>query len=244
MIDRQHRYHQILEYAGKLFFAEGFNRITIDELCSDLGISKKTFYQLFPSKEELVRSVIRDKQNRIKDEIEAIMANPPGSQLKLFRQIISIILGNLSVISRKFLNDLQKYTPHIWIEVDQFRRKFVFTHIEKIFHQGFQLGLFRKDWNEDLVIYFYLNAILGFITPEMLSQTNFPLTVIIETINQVMLEGLLTEEGKRIFYEIKAGSDGYGMKHSEEKSEEKVVDRDSHHRNHAGIDGNLDRTGN
>ncbi|MCX6165394.1 MAG: TetR/AcrR family transcriptional regulator, partial [Ignavibacteriae bacterium] len=48
----------ILKFAGEKFYKDGFNKISMDEIASQLHISKKTIYKYFPSKDKLIESLI------------------------------------------------------------------------------------------------------------------------------------------------------------------------------------------
>ncbi len=51
----------IVEAAGRLFFARGFARVSMDDLARELGMSKKTIYRHFPDKHSLMTAVL-DRQ--------------------------------------------------------------------------------------------------------------------------------------------------------------------------------------
>ena len=55
---------RILERVRSRFFSSGFSKVTMDELAHDLGVSKKTIYKHFPSKNELLRELLKLKMDR------------------------------------------------------------------------------------------------------------------------------------------------------------------------------------
>lgn len=48
----------IIKTAGEMFFRLGIRSVSIDDICRELGMSKKTFYVYFPSKDELVAQLL------------------------------------------------------------------------------------------------------------------------------------------------------------------------------------------
>src|SRR5881396_1955129 len=64
---------RILQHAREKFFTSGFSKVTMDELSADLGISKKTMYQCFHSKDELIDSVIEWQIIAMKSKVVEIM---------------------------------------------------------------------------------------------------------------------------------------------------------------------------
>mgnify|MGYP002003291779 CR=1 FL=1 len=63
------RRNRILDQVEPLFLTMGFSRVTTDEIAASVGMSKKTVYQEFGSKQELVRAVVRRKLARIEDQL-------------------------------------------------------------------------------------------------------------------------------------------------------------------------------
>src|ERR1700724_3485388 len=61
---------RILEKATDLFMRYGIRSITMDEIAAQLGISKKTIYQFFTDKDDMVMAVI--DQEIQKNELECI----------------------------------------------------------------------------------------------------------------------------------------------------------------------------
>src|SRR3990170_7214026 len=64
---------RIMEAAREKFFEQGFMKVTVDEIASDLGMSKKTLYKFFPSKEDLVRKAIHFMLRQVNARIEVIV---------------------------------------------------------------------------------------------------------------------------------------------------------------------------
>ena len=64
--------NEILKTAGELFFKYGLRSVSIDDICNEMHISKKTFYVHFKQKDELVECLltsIRDKEIHNQNEL-------------------------------------------------------------------------------------------------------------------------------------------------------------------------------
>ena len=66
---------RILTRAEEMFLRFGYSKVTMDEIAANLGMSKKTLYKFFPSKEELVREIIYKMRCGVKDYIDDLLAN-------------------------------------------------------------------------------------------------------------------------------------------------------------------------
>ena len=75
---------RVVEAAGALFLSRGFVRVTSDEIAARLGISKATLYQAFPSKEEILRQVVRRIMRDILSGVESLIADRslPGCRVR------------------------------------------------------------------------------------------------------------------------------------------------------------------
>jgi AcrR family transcriptional regulator len=192
---------QILIKAQEEFFAHGFSRVTTDELASALGISKKTLYQHFSSKEEIVREASLRMRNEIATTVAAIVDDPQQDFVEKLRGVMTIIGAKVSRMRRPFFEDLQKKAPELWKEMEEFRREKIFSVIGGLIRQGSRKGMLRKDVNPDLFVLMFLTLVQNMINPEVLSQLPFSAAEVFRTFITVMLEGILTDEARDRFFQ-------------------------------------------
>ncbi len=64
---------QILKTAGEMFFRLGVRSVSIDDICHELGMSKKTFYVYFASKEELIDRMLQQNIDYIREKMEELV---------------------------------------------------------------------------------------------------------------------------------------------------------------------------
>lgn len=62
----------ILKSAKKLFSKYGFKKVSMDEIAKDAGVTKKTVYSYFSSKEELLNTIINEELTKTRSEIESL----------------------------------------------------------------------------------------------------------------------------------------------------------------------------
>ena len=63
---------QIIEAARKLFHKFGFKKVSMDEIANVAGVTKKTIYMHFPSKEELLKYFIKEELSNMKNIVEEV----------------------------------------------------------------------------------------------------------------------------------------------------------------------------
>ena len=186
---------RIVEVASRHFRQVGISKVTLDEIASELGMSKKTMYKFFSSKEELLSAVVHGMMNGLRAKVEEIV----GSD-RSFAEKLPEILGHLGrqicTTSKQFLIDLQRFTPALWREMDQFRRERILTNVRQLFIQAKEEGVFRKDLDIDLFILLFVNSVQGIVNPQVLSEHSFSMEEALRGIFKIIFEGAMTEEAK------------------------------------------------
>ena len=82
---------RILKQAEQLFLQFGYSKVTMDEIAANLGMSKKTLYKFFPSKEELVREIIYKMRCGVKDYIDDLLANNEMDFVEKLKRLMNLI---------------------------------------------------------------------------------------------------------------------------------------------------------
>ena len=188
---------RILEKANELFTRYGIKRVTMDEIALRLGISKKTIYQSFADKNELV-SEIFDKH--ICFSRQNCMANLEKSE----NAVHEVLLGSetfcsiMQTINANVLYDLEKYHPEIFEKFIQFKNQFLHTCIYQNLKRGIAERLYRKEINIEIITRLRLANIVLAMNIELFPQHQFRFS---ETENEIVthfLCGIVTEKGAAI----------------------------------------------
>lgn len=190
---------RIIEEAFKLFSQFGIKNVTMDEIARQMGASKKTIYQYFDSKEELVYYTT-DMQIQTKI---CQMGNEDENPIKHLFEIIEDGKDLLSKLNPMVFRDLQKHYPKSWQLFIDFNKNHCEVLLKKQIQQGIAMGYFRKDINLDILI------ALRLIEMELpFNQTYYPSSKF--SVSQVMFEmsehfiyGLCTEKGHQMIQEYK-----------------------------------------
>ena len=188
---------RILSAARDEFFKHGFSKVTVDEIAGKTGMSKKTIYKYFESKDDIVQAVAKETLNHMKTCCEEITRNEDDDFVDKLRQMMTLIGLQYSKMGRPLIEDLQKNAPHIWKRIDEFRKERIHNDFGDLLREGMQKGMFRNDIDEQLILLIYSNAIQTIINPETLMNLPFTVVQVFEAIMKVIYEGILTDEAKR-----------------------------------------------
>lgn len=141
----------ILNTTHRLFTTNGIHQFTMDELANRLGISKKTLYRFFPSRQDLVEQVCNKVNLLLTEEIEAV-ANKKEASLDMLLSYIRTIVGSCKTWNPQFFIDLQKHYPVQWLELTQSINSIVLKHIRNNLEKGISEGVYRGNIHPELLI--------------------------------------------------------------------------------------------
>lgn len=202
--DDQVTKEKILEIARQKFFQDGFVKTSIDEIAREYHISKKTIYKHFKSKDDLLTGVVKDFTGRVTNTIIEIMKSKKNSIEKLI-DVLNLIQNSIRQFSLRYIDDIQKHKPKLWNYIEKFRKE----NLEKIVYQtieeGKKEGLFN-DVNPDIVFRIFYGAVRNVISPDFLITSPISRDEAIDETFEILLNGVLTNEGKKLYKKQKKGN--------------------------------------
>lgn len=197
---------KILKVAREEFARLGFRNLRMDELSQKIGISKRTLYEHFPSKEALFEEVIDRELNNTKEYVEAIIEhiekNPQANLIEEINKMWQLNADSAIKFTRDFFADMQKYTPHLWEKIYNFRQKVIEKNFSRIYNIGVNQGLFRSDINVEVLFLMHLTLVQNLVTPDMIMRLQASPKEIMETILSVMFRGVLTDNAREHYAEF------------------------------------------
>ncbi|MEE8350055.1 MAG: TetR/AcrR family transcriptional regulator [Acidobacteriota bacterium] len=188
--------NRILETAREHFFTLGFTKVTMDEMAHELGMSKKTLYQHFPGKKELLREALVGVSQLIAEGLDGIINNPQTEFPEKLELALGFVASELPRFSPLFLRDIQRHAPEIWQELDRRRSQSIKKYLGALIEEGIQKGMLRKDVDAEFLVLLFSTLILNIINPESLSRLPLSASQAFARINRVMFRGILTDKGR------------------------------------------------
>jgi AcrR family transcriptional regulator len=173
----------------------GYSKVTLDELADELGISKKTLYKFFPSKDELALESIRFQFHEIEQEFSAIQASV-GSFTDKLQRIIFMMRERVSKISPVAMQDIRKHAPQLWTEIETLRRDHILKKLEVMIFHAREEGVLRPDVDERILVRILLASVEAVANPETLGVLSIPMHEVLHSIYRIIFEGALTEQAR------------------------------------------------
>lgn len=189
--------NKIIEMTEGKFFRDGFYKTTMDEIAADLRMSKKTIYKFFSSKDELVHSIAKFFMNRMKSKIIPALQSDKNAIEKL-ADLISILAKASDKISAERMEELKRYYPSIWNEIDNFRTEIMFGNITKVIEQGKKEGLFIN-YPTNITMNILVSSVRSVVNPEFILHNNFSIIEAARFAFKIVIGGIVTDKGKKIF---------------------------------------------
>jgi TetR/AcrR family transcriptional regulator, cholesterol catabolism regulator len=189
---------RIIEHARARFVAEGFARVSVDEITSELGMSKKTFYKFFDKKEDLVVLLVERMLGAINIRMAEVTSKDIPFPAKL-GALVRLLGTVLKTMSKSMVRDLQAYVPDSWNQIQTFRREKIFTLWSDLVAEGKRTGYVRPEINQRVFLLALTSAVEGIVNPTVLTNESFSADEALETIVTVFMMGILTENAAREF---------------------------------------------
>lgn len=188
---------KILFFSQEIFFKEGFNKITLNEIASGLMMSKNTIYKHFHSKDALLNEVLNNFLNKTHENIAKIVCYEENS-VKKFVSLLNFLSKTLSMISPKWMNDLKIHSPELWDKMDNFRKEKMYLFLSKIIKQGQEEELVA-DFPPSIIIEIFITSVRAIINPYFLTTHNFSYAEAVNSTFDILLLGILTPKGKKVY---------------------------------------------
>jgi AcrR family transcriptional regulator len=186
--------NKIISTAEVLFLKFGFKRVTMDDISNELGMSKKTIYQFFSDKNNLVSETVLRHISMEKNACDCLLhqqENPVA-----FMLAITDTFGDLKKqINPSVLYDLKKYFKESWDILNEYRVEFIFNQILQNLKEGRDKGFYHSNFDEVLIARFYIHLVDFMINPENYALEKFDFKTIHSEMMKYHLRAICTEKG-------------------------------------------------
>jgi len=187
---------RIIAGARRHFFANGFRHVTMDDLADELGMSKKTLYAHFPSKNDLLKAVLVNKFDGADADLARITSGSSGDVRAALRQLLAGVQRQMDEIQPHFVRDLRRAAPELFQLVERRRRDLIQRHFGKLFAEGRKAGLIRDDIPAGVMIEILLGAVRAVINPPKMAELGLTLQAAFSIVLKVVLNGVIAGKGK------------------------------------------------
>ncbi len=194
---------KILSASAELFSQYGFKTITMDDIARRAGISKKTLYQHFANKQEVVNDSVIWYKNQTSETCGAMLKDAENAIEAMVRMLAYFDAMNKR-INPMAMFEMQRFFPEAYKTFrDMLADRDVAMMRENIL-QGIKEGLYREDINADLLARYRLETSLLVLQPNLLVSDRANLISVALEIGEHFLYGIMTPKGEKLYQKYKA----------------------------------------
>ncbi len=193
---------RIREKAEELFWLYGIRSITMDEISAQMGISKKTIYQYYQDKDELVSAITEEKIRFSQTQCKKDAAEAANAIDEIFRSIefIGVMFRNMSP---SILFDLKKFHPKAFQKVVEYKHRFLMEMVKKNIERGIQEGLYQPEINSEVLTRFRLENMFLAFNPEVFPPSKFNILSVQTEMLGYFLYGVASLKGHKLILKYK-----------------------------------------
>jgi AcrR family transcriptional regulator len=185
----------IVKEAQACFYLHGFKKTTVDEIVSHLKISKKTLYNYFVSKDELIKAVIIQTMEPLICDINTAIENQ-SSIFDAIQGLYNFSHKLSATISPTMLRDM-RLMPEFWQVVELERRK-ALGKLSIILARGKEERIVKKDLDIELFVKILINTFDTFAHPDKLIKMNLTPSEFADKVFHMYIDGIMDDRGSLI----------------------------------------------
>jgi AcrR family transcriptional regulator len=203
-IDQKQR---IKNAAHDLVMKYSIRSVSMDDIAASVGMSKKTLYQYYKDKDELVKAVISSviEDSRCKSDHHVEVADNAVHEVFLEMEMMVEMFKSMNPA---ILYEMQKYHPDAYQHFQQYKLQYMHGHIQQNIERGIKEELYRPDINPQILAKFRVESMFIAFNPEFQRALNkYTLLELEQQIIMNFLFGLVTTKGYKLAMKYMAEND-------------------------------------
>lgn len=193
---------KIIRGAETLFTKYGVRSISMDDIARHLSVSKKTLYQHFEDKEDIVTTAVQSHIERIMGEFDLIQSSAIDAIDELSK-ISKCLKRTMSEINPSLMFDLQKYHPRAWAVWEDNKKKFIRESVIRNLKKGVEEGYFRTDLDLEIMATMRMELVQLAFDDRVFPPSQFKIADVQVQLFEHFVFGLLTEKGRKKYLKCK-----------------------------------------
>jgi len=194
---------KIAATAKDLFMRLGIRSVSMDDISRQLGISKKSLYQEFESKQDLLDASLESIQSEDRTSCAAFELQAENAIEEMYL-ITKYVLQRLRTLSPSAIHDLKKYYPEQYEKMHKFHTGYITGVVENNMIRGIEQGLYRKDINTSIASRFYVHRSMTIVDETHFPLQNYRRDELFQEHILLHMHSLVTDLGLRMLDDFKA----------------------------------------
>ncbi len=193
---------RILKGAMELFLKYGVRSVSMDDIARHLSVSKKTLYQYFADKDEIVSTVAEYHLRGEQEQYDSLRASAENAIDELVK-ISTCIKRGVERMNPSLLFDLQKYHPRAWSAWLAHKQQYIGHSVIRNLKQGIAEGYFRSEINTDILATARLELVQLSFDEQVFPKDKYSLAEVNMQLFDHFVYGVLTDKGRKAYEKYK-----------------------------------------
>ena len=198
--------------AHDLIMKYGIRSVSMDDIANALGISKKTIYQYYADKDELIDAIVESILTENQHKCDQYRTNSRDAVDEVMRAK-QLLRDMFTDMNPSVLFDLQKYHHKAFTRFLRHKNDFLFTMVKKNIERGISEELYRPDLNVDIITRFRVESMMMPFNPDFFSKHKHSLLEVEEQLLDHFLFGIATLKGHKLILKYKQESEKNATKY-------------------------------
>jgi AcrR family transcriptional regulator len=188
---------KILFKARDLMLQSGLRQVTMDDLAHQLGISKKTIYQYYKDKDDLVKAVVNLELKEHELLCEKCKSKAENAIHEMF-----LLMENMKAMTQTMnpnsMMELEKHFSNAFDIIKNHKDEFLFSLIKQNLMKGIEEGCYRKDLDIDIISKFRLETVFIPFNLHLFPLSKFNSLEVHTQLMEHFVYGLMTIKGHEL----------------------------------------------
>ena len=193
---------RILLKSHELFNRYGIRSVSMDDIAAQLGMSKKTLYQYYTDKDELVTAVFSEvmERNRVECSLNRDKAENAIHEVFMAFDMVQEMFANMNV---SVLYDMEKYHPACYKKYLEYKNGFMYQMIRTNIERGIKEEVYRSEIDVDIMTRYRIYSIMLSFNTEVFPNNRNNVVYIEQNLLEHFLYGLSTMKGQKLIQKYK-----------------------------------------
>ena len=186
----------ILQVAIERMQQVGIRSVSVDDICHELGMSKKTFYVYFASKDDLVQAILHKHEQKVAHDLDNALSKRTITQVIVEWAKIAQSTQKKDLKTPAMMYDLEKYYPQLFAAHKKVMRQTAEKILVQFLEKGVNEGIFRAEIDVDVVAMMFLD--MQYRLLDLMTSGQMTKEEVLRIGHQrmdIMMRGILTHEG-------------------------------------------------
>jgi len=188
---------RIRQAARNLVMQYGIRSVSMDDIAAHLGMSKKTIYQYFKDKDELVEAVVEDVISTNQLGCQADIDRSENAVHEIFL-VIDMMADMFKSMNPSILHDMQKYHRAAFTQFKKHKDEFLYNICSQNLERGLKEELYRPEIAVDILCRYRVETMFIPFNPDFQQSLKHNLAKLEEEILMHFLFGLVSQKGYKL----------------------------------------------